>query len=86
MEYEIEAELLHEFISNRSKGFAYSPIIASGKYNILHYIKNNSQCKSGELILIDAAAEYGNYCSDLTRTIPVSGRHSVRQKPFTMQS
>ena len=80
-EYEIEAELLHEFISNRSKGFAYSPIIASGKNaNILHYIKNNSQCKSGELILIDAAAEHGNYCSDLTRTIPVSGRYSVRQK------
>ena len=80
-EYEIEAELLHEFISNRSKGFAYSPIIASGKNaNILHYIKNNSQCRSGELILIDSAAEYGNYCSDLTRTIPVSGRYSVRQK------
>ena len=80
-EFEIEAELLHEFISNRSKGFAYSPIIASGKNaNILHYIKNNSQCKSGELILIDSAAEYGNYCSDLTRTIPVSGRYSVRQK------
>ncbi len=80
-EYEIEAELLHEFISNRSKGFAYSPIIASGKNaNILHYIKNNSQCKSGELILIDSAAEYGNYCSDLTRTIPVSGKYSVRQK------
>ena len=80
-EYQIEAELLHEFISNRSKGFAYSPIIASGKNaNILHYIKNNSQCKSGELILIDSAAEYGNYCSDLTRTIPVSGRYSVRQK------
>ena len=80
-EYEIEAELLHEFISNRSKGFAYSPIIASGKNaNILHYIKNNAQCKSGELILIDSAAEYGNYCSDLTRTIPVSGRYSVRQR------
>jgi len=80
-EYEIEAELLHEFISNRSKGFAYSPIIASGKNaNILHYIKNNSQCRSGELILIDSAAEYGNYCSDLTRTIPVSGRYSVRQR------
>ena len=80
-EYEIEAELLHEFISNRSKGFAYSPIIASGKNaNILHYIKNNAQCKSGELILIDSAAEYGNYCSDLTRTIPVSGRYNVRQR------
>ena len=80
-EYEIEAELLHEFISNRSKGFAYSPIIASGKNaNILHYIKNNSQCRSGELILIDSAAEYGNYCSDLTRTIPVSGRYTGRQR------
>ena len=80
-EYEIEAELLHEFISNRSKGFAYSPIIASGKNaNVLHYIKNNFQCKSGELVLIDAAAEYGNYCSDLTRTVPVSGRYSDRHK------
>ena len=80
-EYEIEAELLHEFISNRSKGFAYSPIIASGNNaNILHYVKNNSQCKSGELVLIDSAAEYGNYCSDLTRTVPVSGRYSDRHK------
>ena len=80
-EYEIEAELLHEFISNRSKGFAYSPIVASGKNaNILHYTKNNSQCKSGELVLIDSAAEYGNYCSDLTRTIPVSGRYNDRQR------
>ena len=80
-EYEIEAELLHEFISNRSKGFAYSPIIASGKNaNILHYIENNKQCKSGELILMDVAAEYGNYSADLTRTLPISGRFTKRQK------
>lgn len=80
-EYEIEAELAHEFIRNRSKGFAYSPIIASGKNaNILHYTENNQQCKSGDLILLDVAAEYGNYSSDLTRTIPVSGKFTKRQK------
>jgi len=80
-EYEIEAELLHEFVRNRSKGFAYTPIIASGNNaNVLHYIENNKQCKSGDLILLDVAAEYANYASDLTRTIPVSGRFSERQK------
>ena len=80
-EYEIEAELLHEFVRNRSKGFAYTPIIASGNNaNVLHYIENNQQCKDGELILFDIAAEYANYKSDLTRTIPVSGRYSKRQK------
>ena len=80
-EYEIEAELAHEFIRNKSKGFAYSPIIATGKNaNILHYIENNKQCKDGELILLDVAAEYGNYSSDLTRTFPVSGRYNNRQK------
>jgi Xaa-Pro aminopeptidase len=80
-EYEIEAELIHEFIRNRSKGFAYTPIIASGKNaNVLHYIENNQQCKDGELILLDVAAEYANYSSDLSRTIPVSGRYSERQK------
>jgi Xaa-Pro aminopeptidase len=80
-EYEIEAELIHEFIRNRSKGFAYTPIIASGKNaNVLHYIENNQQCKEGELILLDVAAEYANYSSDLSRTIPVSGRYSERQK------
>ena len=80
-EYEIEAELAHEFMKNKSKGFAYTPIIASGKNaNILHYIKNNNQCKDGELILLDVAAEYGNYSSDLTRTLPVSGKFSDRQK------
>ncbi|MBJ34614.1 MAG: X-Pro aminopeptidase [Flavobacteriaceae bacterium] len=80
-EYEIEAEFIHEFINNSSKGFAYSPIIASGHdNNVLHYIKNNKQCKSGELILMDVGAEYGNYSSDMTRTVPVSGKFSKRQK------
>lgn len=80
-EYEIEAELIHEFMRNRSKGFAYTPIVASGNNaNVLHYIENNKQCKSGELILMDVAAEYANYSSDLTRTIPVSGRFTKRQK------
>lgn len=80
-EYEIEAELLHEFIRNRSKGFAYSPIIASGNNaNVLHYVENNQQCKDGDLILFDIAAEYANYKSDLSRTIPVSGKFTKRQK------
>lgn len=80
-EYEIEAELVHEFLRNRSKGFAYQPIIASGKNaNVLHYTENNQQCLAGDLILMDVAAEYGNYASDLSRTIPVSGRFSKRQK------
>lgn len=81
MEFEIEAELIHEFIRNRSKGFAYTPIIASGKNaNVLHYIENNQQCKEGELLLLDVAAECANYSSDLSRTIPVSGRYTDRQK------
>ncbi|MGC1472956.1 MAG: aminopeptidase P family protein [Psychroserpens sp.] len=80
-EYNIEAEFMHEFLNNRSKGFAYTPIIGSGyNANVLHYIENNQQCKAGELILIDAGAEYANYASDMTRTIPVSGRFSKRQK------
>lgn len=80
-EYEIEAELAHEFIRNRSKGFAYTPIIASGKNAcVLHYIENNQECKSGDVILLDVAAEYANYSSDLTRCIPVNGRFSQRQK------
>ena len=80
-EYEIEAELIHEFMKNRSKGFAYTPIIASGSNaNVLHYTENNQQCKSGDLILLDTAAEYANYASDLTRTIPVSGTFSDRQR------
>jgi len=81
MEYEIEAELLHEFVRNRSKGFAYGPIIASGNNaNVLHYVENNQQCKDGDLILFDVAAEYANYSSDLSRTIPVNGRFTDRQK------
>ncbi|ALM49416.1 X-Pro aminopeptidase [Flavobacterium psychrophilum] len=81
MEYEIEAELLHEFVRNRSKGFAYGPIIASGNNaNVLHYVENNQQCKDGDLILFDVAAEYANYSSDLSRTIPVNGRFTERQK------
>lgn len=80
-EYEIEAELLHEFVRNRSKGFAYTPIIASGNNaNVLHYIENNLQCKDGDLLLMDVAAEYANYSSDLTRTIPVNGKFTDRQK------
>ena len=81
MEYEIEAELMHEFLRSRSKGFAYTPIIASGKNaNVLHYIENNQQCHDGDLILLDIGAEYANYSSDMTRMIPVSGRFSSRQK------
>lgn len=80
-EYEIEAELIHEFIRNRSKGFAYTPIIASGdNANVLHYIANNMQCKEGDALLLDVGAEYANYSSDLTRTIPVNGKFSERQK------
>jgi Xaa-Pro aminopeptidase len=81
MEYEIEAELIHEFVRNRSKGFAYTPIIASGNNaNVLHYIENNQACKAGDLLMLDVAAEYANYSSDMTRTIPVSGRFNARQK------
>lgn len=80
-EHEIEAEYLHEFIRNRSKGFAYSPIIASGNNaNVLHYLENNKQVKDGDMILMDLAAEYANYSSDMTRTIPVNGKFTARQK------
>jgi Xaa-Pro aminopeptidase len=80
-EYEIEAELIHEFVRNRSRGFAYGPIIASG-FNacVLHYVDNNKQCKAGDVILLDVAAEYANYASDLSRSVPVSGKFSKRQK------
>ncbi|MGZ3932408.1 MAG: aminopeptidase P N-terminal domain-containing protein [Bacteroidia bacterium] len=80
-EHEMEAELIHEFIRNRSAGFAYSPIIASG-FNacVLHYIDNNKQCKDGDVILLDVAAEYANYASDMTRCVPVSGKFTKRQK------
>ena len=80
-EYEIEAELAHEFLRNRSKGFAYTPIVASGKNAcVLHYIENNQQCKDGDVILLDVGAEYANYSSDLTRCIPVNGKFTSRQK------
>jgi Xaa-Pro aminopeptidase len=81
MEYEIEAEFMHEFLRNRSRGFAYTPIIASG-YSacVLHYIENNKECKDGDMLLLDVGAEYANYSSDMTRTIPVNGKFSDRQK------
>jgi Xaa-Pro aminopeptidase len=80
-EYEIEAEFAHEFLRQRSLGFAYTPIIASGKDScVLHYTANNKQCKDGDILLLDVAAEYGNYNADLTRTIPVNGRFSARQR------
>ncbi|WP_313580142.1 Xaa-Pro aminopeptidase [Chishuiella sp.] len=80
-EFEIEAEFVHEFLRNRSKGFAYTPIIAAGNNaNVLHYIQNNQQCKDGDLILFDVAAEYANYSSDMSRTIPVNGKFTKRQR------
>jgi Xaa-Pro aminopeptidase len=81
MEYEIEAEVIHSFISRRSPGPAYSSIIAGGdRARTLHYIANNQECKDGELILMDFGAEYGGYCADLTRTVPVNGKFSKRQR------
>ena len=72
---------MHEFLRNRSKGFAYTPIIASGKNAcVLHYIENNQECKAGDVILMDFAAEYANYASDLTRCVPVNGRFTDRQR------
>jgi Xaa-Pro aminopeptidase len=80
-EYEIEAELAHEFLRKRSNGFAYTPIIASGKNAcVLHYIENNQVCLDGDVILLDVGAEYANYSSDLTRCIPVNGRFTERQR------
>lgn len=81
MEYEIEAELTHEFIRNRASGHSFSPIIASGKNCcILHYIENNKSCNDGDLVLVDFGAEYANYPGDCTRTIPVNGKFSSRQR------
>jgi len=80
-EYEIQAEFAHEFLRNRSQGFAYTPIIASGKNAcVLHYIENNQPCLDGDVMLLDVGAEYANYSSDLTRCIPVNGRFTPRQK------
>ena len=81
MEYEIEADIIHEFVRNRSRGFAYTLIIASGESAcVLHYIDNNRVCKDGDVILMDFGAEYGNYASDMTRCIPVNGKFTERQK------
>ena len=81
MEYEIEAELVHEFLRNRAKGEAYGSIIASGdRARTLHYVSNNAACKDGEMILMDFGANYGNYAADLTRTVPVNGVFTKRQK------
>jgi len=72
---------MHEFLRNRSRGFAYTPIIASGSNAcVLHYIENNRQCQDGDVILFDWAAEYANYASDMTRCLPVNGRFTDRQK------
>lgn len=80
-EYEIEAEFVHEFLRAGSRGFAYEPIIASGANScVLHYIENDKVCKAGGVLLLDVGAEYGNYNADMTRTIPVSGRFTKRQK------
>ena len=80
-EYELEAEFMHEFLVNRSRGFAYTPIIAAGgNANVLHYIENNEQCNDGDLVLFDVGAEYGNYTCDVTRCFPVNGKFTARQK------
>jgi Xaa-Pro aminopeptidase len=80
-EHEVEAEIVHEFLRNRARGEAYGSIIASGdRARTLHYISNNEECKDGEMLLMDFGANYGGYCADLTRTIPVNGKFSKRQK------
>ena len=80
-EWEVEAEYAHEFLRSKSKGFAYNPIIASGRNAcVLHYVTNDAECKDGDLLLMDVAAEYANYNADMTRTIPVNGRFTERQR------
>ena len=80
-EYEVEAEFLHEYIRNRADGFSYEPIIANGANAcVLHYIENNDRLKDGDLLLLDCGCWYGNYASDVTRTFPVNGKFSERQK------
>ena len=81
MEYEVEAEYLHEFVSNRSKGFAYEPIVGGGTNScVLHYLDNNQELKDGDILLMDVGAEYANYNSDMSRTIPVNGKYTDRQR------
>lgn len=80
-EHEIHAEILHEFLRNRATGEAYGSIIASGdRARTLHYVSNNQECKDGEVILMDFGAAYGGYNADLTRTVPVSGKFTARQR------
>lgn len=80
-EWEIEAELLHEFVRRGSRGFAYAPIIGTGKNAcVLHYVENDKVCQDGDMVLMDVAAEYAGWASDLTRTVPVSGRFTKRQR------
>ena len=80
-EYEIEAEITHEFLMNRATGHAYSPIIASGRNAcVLHYIDNNQPCKDGDVLLMDFGAEYANYAADLSRSVPVNGKFTSRQR------
>jgi Xaa-Pro aminopeptidase len=80
-EYEIEAEITHEFLRQRATGHAYSPIIASGKNaNVLHYIDNNQVCLNGDVILFDFGAEYANYNADMSRSVPINGRFTKRQR------
>jgi Xaa-Pro aminopeptidase len=80
-EWEVEAELMHEFLRSGSRGFAYTPIIGSGKNAcVLHYVENDCVCQDGEMLLMDVAAEYGGWASDLTRTVPVNGRFTQRQR------
>ncbi len=81
MEYEVEAELIHEYIRNAANGHSFSPIVASGESAcVLHYIENNRPCKDGDLLLVDCGVDYANYASDMTRVIPVNGRFTKRQK------
>ena len=80
-EWEVEAEYLHEFVRNKSRGFSYIPIIGSGKNAcVLHYVENHDVCQDGDLVLMDVAAEYGNWNADMTRTIPVNGKYTPRQR------
>lgn len=80
-EWEIEAELLHEFVRRGSRGFAYAPIIGSGKNAcVLHYVENDKVCKDGDVVLLDVAAEYAGWNSDLTRSVPVNGKFTPRQR------
>ena len=81
MEYEVEAELIHQYISNAATGHSFHPIVASGPSAcVLHYIDNNKVCNDGDLLLVDCGVDYGNYASDMTRVIPVNGKFSPRQK------